>query len=169
VIIAWADDNDGLAVESDRGMVFVSNAYINETATGAFQRTDESVFTTSLSSAGGSSGGRCFIAEAAYGSYLDPHVGDLRHFRDRFLLSHWAGRLLVGFYYVHSPDWAAFIRRHDTARTAARIILTPVVYSIRYPFLPAAVVLIGIGYGKRKRWMPAVRGFFLRVIYNQQS
>jgi hypothetical protein len=164
-IIAWADDNNGQAVESDRKMIFVSNAYINETPTGAFQRTDESAFTMSLGSfsAGGGSSGRCFLAEAAYGSCFDPHVGDLRSFRDRYLLSNRPGRLLVSFYYVHSPDWAAFIRRHDTARTAARIILTPVVYSIRYPFLPVAVVFVGIGYNKRKRWMPAVSGLFLRV------
>ncbi|MDA8125304.1 MAG: hypothetical protein M0009_08975 [Deltaproteobacteria bacterium] len=158
-IVAQADDNGGLARESDRKMVFISNDYVNETATGAFQRTDESAFQMSLSSG---SGGRCFIAEAAWGTYLDAHVSALRSFRDRWLLPFGPGRTLVRFYYAHSPDWAAFIRKHKTARHLVRAVLTPVVYSVQYPLLPLGAVLIGIGFSKRKRWMPAVRGVFER-------
>ena len=107
-----------------------------------------------------SGSGRCFLAEAAVGSYLDPHVGVLRAFRDRWLLPYEAGRMVVQFYYVHSPVWAAFLRQHEAARLIARGALTPVVYSIQYPFIPAGMVLMGIGFYTRKRWMPSLRGCF---------
>ena len=39
--------------------------------------------------AGGGGGGieGCFLATAAYGSYLDPHVEALRYFRDHYLVT----------------------------------------------------------------------------------
>jgi YVTN family beta-propeller protein len=81
---------------------------------------------------GGSGAGSCFIATAAYGSYLDPHVQVLREFRDRYLLTSSAGRKAVNYYYRFSPPAAAFIARHETARMAVRLLLTPVVYGIEY-------------------------------------
>ena len=151
-IVAWADDN-GVAVESDRGMR-IASASATTTATGAFERTDESAFAVSLSrSSGSGSRGLCFIAEAAYGTSLDPHVGDLRRFRDEWLLTSGPGRLLVRFYYSWSPDAAAFIRHHDTARIAARVVLAPVVYSVRYPLLPVAAIAMVIVLRKRRKWL----------------
>lgn len=73
-------------------------------------------------------GKKCFIATAAYGSSMDPHVETLRQFRDRILLRTSIGQNFVQFYYQHSPQWAAEIRHNETARTVARIALWPFVY-----------------------------------------
>lgn len=70
--------------------------------------------------------GGCFIATAAYGSYLDPHVMTLRAFRDRFLLTNPLGTAFVRLYYHYSPPVADFIVRHDSLRFTARICLLPV-------------------------------------------
>ncbi|MEK7702798.1 MAG: CFI-box-CTERM domain-containing protein [Nitrospirota bacterium] len=89
-----------------------------------------------LTGCGGSGGSHCFIATAAYGSYMDPHVGILRAFRDRYLLTTFPGRFFVDFYYEHSPPVADYIRRHETARSVVRWALTPIVFAVVYPYLP---------------------------------
>lgn len=98
---------------------------------------------------------KCFIATAAYGSFLNPHVQALRDFRDRYLLTNAAGRAFVAWYYQHSPPLAAFIARHEALRAAARVALTPVVYAVKYPAAVFAVVVLGVmgvgGYAYRRR------------------
>lgn len=69
----------------------------------------------------------CFIATAAYGSFLDSHVSVLRQFRDRYMKPTRFGRHLISFYYRNSPPVADLIRESDAARTATRIALLPVV------------------------------------------
>ena len=91
----------------------------------------------------------CFIATAAYGSFLDPHVKVLREFRDNYLLTNAAGRAFVAFYYKNSPPVADFIRQHESIRTATRIILTPLVIVIGFP--PILGLLIFPLYGLRLR------------------
>ena len=82
---------------------------------------------------GGSGGGGCFIASAAFGSYLEPHVEVLRDFRDNYLLTNGPGTVFVKLYYRTSPPIADYISRHDYLKVAVRLLLTPVVYGVRYP------------------------------------
>ncbi len=107
------------------------------------------------------SGASCFIATAAYGSYLDSHVKVLREFRDRHLLTNAPGRAFVNFYYRHSPPVADFISRHEALRTATRVLLTPVVYVVEYPFSLSFIFVAGIALlvgKKRKKKQPVSRG-----------
>lgn len=69
----------------------------------------------------------CFIATAAYGSYLDEHVITLRNFRDSHLLTNNLGRAFVSFYYRHSPPLADFLTKHDSLRAVVRMGLAPAV------------------------------------------
>ena len=76
---------------------------------------------------GGGGGGFCFIATAAYGSYLDSHVQTLRDFRDQYLVTNPVGEALVGFYYKLSPPVAEFIDDHPTLKPIVRVGLLPAV------------------------------------------
>ena len=69
----------------------------------------------------------CFIATAAYGSIMEPHVKILRDFRDRFLITNIAGKSFVNFYYKYSPPLASFIAKHDNLRMIVRMTLFPIV------------------------------------------
>ncbi len=69
----------------------------------------------------------CFIATAAYGSLLDPHVQTLRLFRDSYLLTCGAGRAFVRCYYQYSPPIAELVAHHAVLRCMVRILLLPVI------------------------------------------
>jgi hypothetical protein len=73
------------------------------------------------------SGWSCFIATAAYGSMMEPHVKTLRDFRDKFMLDNAAGKRFVRLYNTYSPPIADVIAKHDSLRAMVRIILLPVV------------------------------------------
>lgn len=79
------------------------------------------------SSPGSSASGHCFIATAAFGSYLHPYVGMLRDFRDAFLLTNRIGQAFVRWYYRASPPLAALIAQNALARGTLRVMLLPAV------------------------------------------
>lgn len=93
-------------------------------------------------------GGGCFIATAAYGSYLHPKVMILRNFRDHYLLTNKPGRILVSIYYRFSPPLADLIKRHEALRTLSRTALYPLILAVEYlgftSFLLFASLLIGL-------------------------
>lgn len=101
-------------------------------------------------SAGGGGGGGCFVATAAFGSKMNPQVKILRTFRDHFLLNNPPGRVFVGLYYKHSPPVAAFIRKHESMKAFARIILLPLAgvswLALKLgPTLTSAILLVFFG------------------------
>lgn len=99
----------------------------------------------------GGGGGGCFIATAAYGSLLEPHVKILRHFRDRFLITNTAGTYFVKLYYKYSPPLADFISKHDNLRMLVRTALFPLVgfswVALTFGIFPviSLMLLFGIG------------------------
>jgi CSLREA domain-containing protein len=97
----------------------------------------------------------CFIATAAYGSYLDPHVMALREFRDSYLLTNPAGKACVQFYYRASPPIARYIGKHEALRTATCWLLTPMVCGVKYPAATLVVIvalaIIGLRGGRAIR------------------
>ena len=108
------------------------------------------------SPSGSGGGGGCFIATAAYGSYLAPEVMTLRDFRDRVLLTSRAGQAFVEGYYRISPPVAAFIADHESLKLAVRMGLTPFVYVVKYPLagfflLLSVTVMAAVNRRPRKR------------------
>jgi hypothetical protein len=90
----------------------------------------------------GSSNSGCFIATAAYGSYLDPHVKVLRNFRDEVLLQNRLGTAFVKFYYKHSPPIADYIAQHGALRIIFRLLLTPVILLVKLGWLSPGILLV---------------------------
>ena len=109
---------------------------------GASDPAPPAAITTPASS--GKSGG-CFIATAAYGSYLHPKVAELRAFRDRYLLTNAPGRLFVSLYYRLSPPVAHVIGEHGWMRGGVRVLLTPVVLAVEHPMGALVVFLLSGG------------------------
>ena len=99
----------------------------------------------------GGGGGGCFIATAAYGSLVEPHVKILRDFRDRFLITNFAGKSFVSLYYKYSPPLADFIAKHDNLRTMVRITLFPLVGiswdALKLGILPSISLILLFGTG----------------------
>jgi micrococcal nuclease len=69
----------------------------------------------------------CFIATAAHGSPIDPHVNILREFRDIHLLTNELGQRFVRIYYSYSPAIAEYISKHESLKAFARLSLLPII------------------------------------------
>jgi hypothetical protein len=86
----------------------------------------------------------CFIATAAWGSWMDPHVSSLRGFRDDVLMRYAPGRAFVAFYYRNSPPLAEWISRHESRRAVARAALAPLVFAVERPAAAGGLLLLGM-------------------------
>lgn len=93
----------------------------------------------------------CFIATAAYGSYLSSEVKILRDFRDDYLLTSDIGKYVVeDIYYKYSPSIANYIASNENLRTITRWGLTPIIYGIKYPLLTMLVLLLFLFIQRKK-------------------
>ncbi len=69
----------------------------------------------------------CFIATAAFGSPLAPHIEVLSQFRDKYLKTTELGVKFVHAYYHFSPPLADFISQSSLMRFVVRLLLLPLV------------------------------------------
>jgi hypothetical protein len=117
----------------------------NQMATFSTDGSTEIVTEPIASSVGGGSSG-CFIATAAFGSYLHPQVNMLREFRDKHLLTNTPGRTFVKLYYRYSPPLADFISCHPVLRSLARLALTPLIVFITHPLISVICLFLFVGF-----------------------
>jgi hypothetical protein len=106
------------------------------------------------SSGGSGSGGGCFIATAAYGSYAERHVMVLRKFRDQYLAAHEMGKSVISLYYRFSPPIADLIHRRGNLKSLTRVGLSPLValstiftrlnLAERWPLFVAIFVILSV-------------------------
>jgi hypothetical protein len=77
----------------------------------------------------------CVIATATYGSALSPEVQFLRDFRDhRILKTHAGSNFMLAFnawYYSFSPTIAQIITQNPVARSAALVLISPLITILR--------------------------------------
>ncbi len=98
-----------------------------------------------VSPSAGGGGGGCFIATAAYGSYLHPKVARLRSFRDHHLLTNAPGRFFVSLYYRLSPPVAEVIGEYEWMRGGVRLLLVPLVLAVEHPTGALMLLLVAGG------------------------
>jgi hypothetical protein len=72
-------------------------------------------------------GKKCFIATAAYGSPLHPHLDILRDFRNKYLMPNKLGRAFVNLYYKYSPFVANIIAKRKVLKVVVRVSLLPLI------------------------------------------
>ena len=115
-------------------IVFSPHAPGSKSATLSISSDDPNTPTRTVSLSGSGSGffpnsneSFCFISFSALGSEVEEYIGMLRTFRDVFLMESKPGRMLVAFYYRHSPALVQFISRHDFLREVVQMGLVPLV------------------------------------------
>jgi hypothetical protein len=142
--VVRAFDNDGNTSNNSNEVVLKASAATNSAGGGG--------------GVGGGGGSGCFIATAAYGSLLEPHVRLLCRFRDRFLLTNAPGKIFVKYYYKYSPPAAHFISRHAVLRALVRVFLLPLlgfswmILKVGPGLTLLFILLMGVGLVSIARW-----------------
>jgi len=85
----------------------------------------------------------CFIATAAHGNDQSEDVMVLRGFRNDYLLTNKIGKAFVNLYYTYSPPLARYIAQNEFLKTTTRIIIKPIVYTVKYPLYVMLGFIIG--------------------------
>jgi hypothetical protein len=80
---------------------------------------------------GGTGGGGCFIATAAYGTPLAREIDTLRNFRDHYLLTNAPGAAITDAYYTVSPTIARYIAQSPAAAQLTRTSIHGAIASTR--------------------------------------
>ena len=94
---------------------------------------------------------KCFIATAAYGSFLNGHVTTFRVFRDRFLAQSAWGKSAIELYYQISPRISDWIKGSEFLKFFVRIILSTILIVLQFPkFVFAAIVILILILSRRK-------------------
>ncbi len=78
---------------------------------------------------------RCFIANEAFGSRIDPTVITLCRFRDEVLKQSPQGRNLIAFYYKNSPWWAKRLRDFPLLKSVVRPLLNGIAFLLKKLFI----------------------------------
>ncbi|MBK9045648.1 MAG: hypothetical protein IPL74_02720 [Bacteroidetes bacterium] len=86
--------------------------------------------TSSRQSSSSGTGGGCYIATMAYGSYEHPQVIVLRTYRDNYLLKSFWGRYFVKIYYHYSPMLVRKLYNHKKINSIIRNILDQLIKHI---------------------------------------
>ncbi len=141
-VAAGTEDETVVTARSETHEAIVDQAVIRTTVT--------AVAAPSVAGTG-TDGGGCFVATAAYGSYLDPHVVTLRHFRDGVLERSAPGRAFVRGYYRVSPSVAAVIAQSSVLRGMTVLALTPVVLALEHPLLLGLLLLAALVRARKRR------------------
>jgi hypothetical protein len=164
--VVRAFDIDGNTSNNSNEVVLRAGTEVNSVDNNVDSNVDNDV-------ASGSGGGGCFIATAAYGSLLEPHVKILCKFRDQYLLTNGPGKIFVKYYYKYSPPLADFISKNDGLRAVVCVFLLPLVglswVILRLDVGPTMflILLIGMGSVYLARWIKNNRPSSLDEMHNR--
>ncbi|HBH29597.1 MAG TPA: hypothetical protein DDX99_12275 [Desulfofustis sp.] len=140
--VIYVDNYTTLAVPNP-GQYFPDGLHPDNTGQSIIANNFFAVLPCSGSGGGGGGGGGCFIATAAHGSLLAPHVSVLRDFRDSYLQTNKLGRLFISTYYKYSPPVARAISQSETLKSVVRVALLPFV-CIAYIFVNFSTLQISL-------------------------